>query len=293
MARTKKTITVEPPVVERVERALFPYQLETVELMETAEQSQIIANPLTGFSHPISSGLLENQLGSGKTATMLKMIKNHKRPFEKMDKVAFFNVHGTPSTGNPQLLFPDPTTGKTLLPVQDGRAWYPMLYPVPTTLIVCSKSIVSHWKKEADHMLLDCITIDAPKQVNEEELIPRLRAFQETVGEKGSAIVVSTHLFGSFIHVLFLMIQRAFPTDRRCDPSLFFHRIVFDDIHSITKWTNPEFRYSAGFLWFVNSTFDNIGRTRLHNISTRTSLIPDYLTADGLIRVRVNVPETT
>lgn len=293
MPRTKKTITTEPPVVERVERTLFSYQLETVELMETAEKTQLITNPLTGFSHPISSGLLENELGSGKTSAVLKMIKNHNRPFEKTDRVTFFDGHGTSSTGNPQLLFPDPTTGKTLLPVQDGRLTYPMLYPVPTTLVVCSKTIVSHWKKEAEHMLLDYLTIDAPRQVNEEELVPRLRAFQETVGEKGSIIVVSAHLLGSFINTLRVTIDKTIVRDRRCDLSLFFHRIVFDDIHSVTKWTRPDYRYSTAFLWFVNSTFDRIGSNRLDDISMKTCLFPRCLTSSGLIRVKVDVPQST
>lgn len=293
MPRTVRKIPVENPVEQRVERTLFPYQLETVELMETAEQTQLITCHITGFSYPISSGLLENQLGSGKTATVLKVIKNHKRPFEKMDKVTWYDGRGTPSTGNPQILFPDPTTGNTLLPIQDEEAVYPILYPIPTTLIVCSKTIVNHWKREAEHMLLDCLTIDAPKQVTEEELIPRLCAFQETVDEKGSAIVVSSHLFRRFIGILSLTKRRAFGMGYRCRSSLFFHRAVFDDIHSVTGWTSPDFSYSAGFLWFVNSTFGHISLSRREYISFRTQLFPEYLTAEGFIRVKVTVPQTT
>lgn len=290
MPRTKKTNPVQPPV-ERTERALFPYQLETVELMEAAERTQMIVNPLTGFCRTSSTGLLENEVGSGKTATMLKLVKNHKRPFERVDTITIYNSHDIPSIGNPQLLFPDPVTGEPLV-ADRGSRWIKQFHTIPTTLVVCSKPIVGHWKREAEDMLVDCMTIDAPKQVVEEELNVQLRSFLERVGDKGSVIVVSTHLFAEFMD----HICRRIPAFRRVGgnitPSLFFHRLIFDDIHSVTKWTNPWYPYSAAFLWFVNSTFDAIPGSRIDYISRRTSLFPRYV-EDVLIRIKVPVPETT
>lgn len=292
MPRTKKTNVVEPPTAERVERPLFPYQLETVELMEIAERIQYITNPITGFCRATSAGILKNQVGSGKTATVLKLIKNHLRPFDKADKITLFDHHNVSSTGNPQNLFSDPITGEPLISLDNARCRVRQFHLVPTTLVVCPKTIVNQWKREAEHMLLDCMVIDSPKHVNLEELTQSLTLFREKVGDRGSIVVVSAHLFKNFIDVLCYN-SPLFQRERgNVTPFLFFHRLVFDDIHSVTKWTNPWYNYSAPFLWFVNSTFDLIGDARLNTISQRTFLFPSS-TRDTMAVINVTVPETT
>jgi hypothetical protein len=295
MPRTKKTATIEAPTaIERVERPLFPYQLETVELMEKAEREQVSIDPLTGFTSNTSGGLLENGVGSGKTAVVLKMIKNHNRPFDRMDTVTIFDYYArTYSTGDPRRLFVDPL-GNSLIPPSKSHLVH-QYFPIATSLVVCSKTIVSHWKKEADQLLLDCLTFEAPKEVSEEKLTSSLQTFFEKVRDGPSVIVVSSHLFGEFIGGLHHWKNKGgfLVGDKRLHFSPFFHRLVFDDIHSVTKWANPLVRYTGGFIWFVNSTFDLISTTRLENIGFRTGLLPRSYVEEHIIKIKVNVPEQT
>jgi hypothetical protein len=102
--RKPKTVESQPTAETIPERVLFPHQVETVELMERIEREQCTVCPDTGFLHYCSYGSLCNPIGSGKTSSVLKVIKNDKLRFETVNSLTI-HLDGKTLTGDPRPMF--------------------------------------------------------------------------------------------------------------------------------------------------------------------------------------------
>lgn len=279
MPRTK--VQEPPPPLE--EFTLFPYQTETVQLMQKAEEEGMAVDSETGFYQKNSYAVLSNPVGSGKTAVVLKLIKENKRSLSKVDQVTFYSARDNlASTGDPRPCYVNAQNVRRLQTTRKKQ-----LIPFPTSLVICPKPLVRHWKTEAERMRVPCLAFDVPKQFLEPNYHKILEEFRPNITEDhGSVIIVSMHLLREFITNLTVGHRHESNYTMR----IFFTRIVCDDIHSGSKWTCG-YDVSASFLWFVNSTFSYIPRVRFRDIHCMTELYPQYTNHGEIVRVvSVDVP---
>lgn len=279
MPRTK----IQEPPTPLEELTLFPYQIETVELMQRVEEEGTAVDSETGFYQKKSYAVLSNPVGSGKTAVVLKLIKENKRVLSRVDQVTFYSSgDNLTSTGDPRPSYVDVRNGDPLRTTGKNQ-----LIVFPITLVICPKPLVRHWKTEAERMRVPCITFDAPKQLLETNFHKTLDDFRSNIAEDhGSAVIVSMHLLQKFLTILTAFHGQMTMYNKR----IFLTRIVCDDIHSGTTWTCGH-SVSASFLWFVNSTFSCIPQKRFCDIHFLTELYPQYTRYGEIVRVvSVDVP---
>jgi hypothetical protein len=250
-----------------MERALFEHQIESVRLMEKAEREQSVDLDM-GFCVSSSYGFLTNPIGSGKTATVLQLIKNNTRRIEAV-KTYTRRINEIMVTGDPTPLYTP----------RQGRE---RIYPIETNLIVCPKPLLPFWEKEAEVMGVPALVIDAPKKVRVEnfpDYMERMRAVDF------SAFIVSTEQFGnlmeSIVEYLGIFLDR---------DMLLFQRIIFDDIHSTAKWTQTKVGVEGTFVWFLNTTPGLINKPRQNRIVAQCgtlSPVSTFFTRSRMIKVEI------
>jgi hypothetical protein len=253
--KKKGEVTVEPSVAGPADpppcRQLFPHQLETLELMEAAERCPPLLNRETGFYYYRSYGDLTNPVGSGKTTIALQLIKNDKLRFDNVERINIY-VSGQALCGKPQSLFVNS-------PLKDPQTMFD-LYSIPLNIVVCSKTLTTVWKKEAEALLVKHVIIDVPRQVSCDENF--MDVFAPLVGVENGVIIVSSHLYGDFF---IRLVQMYKPTSRRNarSPYLCPKRLILDDIHSTKKWCTSNYNICPLFLWSINSTPQSVSWNRL------------------------------
>lgn len=211
---------------------LMPHQEETVRRMEKFEKKQ--KKMVTGDIFVNTSyGFLSNPVGSGKTRTMLQVIRNNRYPLTEVHRYTrrMWDVLMTGGIGD--------------------------FFKINTNLVICPKPLVSLWENEATVMDVPSLVIDAPKKLRAEILG---EALENLFRLPYSVLIVSTELFGPLITELCSVFSTGF-TD------LIFQRVILDDIHSTAKWTEPSRRIHGAFTWFINATPEAITIQRLHRLT--------------------------
>jgi len=255
---SKKTKTQEGELKEekipkKPERKLFDHQVESVELMERAETGVPIKDKDTGFDLHYAFGSLENPVGSGKTSVVLQVIKNDKLKFETIEKLPIRSLSKSIMLfGDVRPFYADVETGQII-----NRDVTIALFTCPISVVVCSKPLTTVWKKEADIMDVPNVVLDAPKQVSsraifEEKVIPIIKA--------GNGILITTTVLYAYTMSLLLEITKCVnPMIRPQAPygiTQFFSpkRMIYDDVHSVSKWSIFNWNLAPLFTWCVNST---------------------------------------
>jgi hypothetical protein len=284
--RTKKTVTSEAgPADPSPVRKLFDHQLETVELMEAAERSPDLLDKDTGFSYHRSYGHLTNPVGSGKTSTVLQLIKNDKLTFENVDRITLI-PHGSILTGNPQEMFVNPETHRP----RDPNLQY-CLYPLNISLVVCGKTLTTVWKSEAKIMGMTCVVIDTPKQTVLENFI---KLISPLLSVPNGVLVISSHVYGNVINDLFQILNmRVSFRDGSKGSYICPKRMILDDIHSVPKWCTANEKLCPLFTWSVNSTPNSVPWSRViyylanKYLTMSDSHLLDTRTTGHLVHVKV------
>jgi hypothetical protein len=246
--RKKKVVTSPEagPSDPSPARDLFPHQLETVELMEAAERSPELLDKDTGFTYHRSYGHLTNPVGSGKTSTVLQLIKNDRLTFETVERITLM-TNCQDLTGNPQPMFHDPQTKKP----RDPSLRY-QLYPLNVSIVVCSKTLTTVWKAEARIMGVTCVVFDTPKQTIFENFVELITPL---LSVKNGLIVISSHVYGNVMSSIFQVLDmRRLYTSGLKGSYICFKRLILDDIHSVPKWCTSGEKLCPLFTWSINST---------------------------------------
>ena len=308
--RKKKTVTVEPENVVDVGessaqgsapvkkgRELFPHQLESVELMERAEMNGPIKDSETGFDIFLSFGTLENPVGSGKTAVMLQVVKNDKLKHETINRLSIrSNARNQMVVGDPKTFYADAETGDPV-----NREFDIVLHAISTNIVVCSKPLTTVWSLECKTMGVAHVVIDAPKHVDGRENFQKL--IKPTVDEGNGVIIISNHLYGQAMALIDDISRRPI-IGRARDPQSyrFSHyitpkRVIYDDLHSASKWSKNYSFMCPLFTWCINSTPDIVPWAKIDNYLASSFLTRPvyqrYVKMDKGHVVHVEVPETT
>jgi len=284
--KKKQTVEEVPPEPQPQPepRALFPHQLESVELMEAAERGSPLVHPDTGFTFHRSYGELSNPVGSGKTTVALQLIKNDRLKFETLDSITLF-IDGNILTGSPQPMFVNPETRRA----RDPQIPY-ILYPLHINIVVCSKALTLIWKKEAQAMDTTNVVIDVPKQVSCKDRF--LETIQPLLGVTNGVLILSSHIYGEAMHLLVDLLNLPNPYGIR-GSYLCPKRLILDDIHAVSKWSSANIKVCPLFTWSINSTpiCMTWGRV-LWNLSSHflTAIRDRYAITQGHV-VHVEVPE--
>lgn len=252
----KLEMGVAGPSNARSERVLFPHQIESVELMEKAETGVPLKDKYTGFDIYYSFGTLKNPVGSGKTSTVLQVIKNDKLKFETVDKLSIRTSNGYYGMvqGDPRSFFADVETGDAML----NESSMLVFHTSPVNVVVCTKPLTNVWKSEADAMGVAVVIVDTPAHVKSIHVFEDRVKDVMTVGN--GVIVTTTMIHGQVMDFLLDLASNPIP-GREHPPHqsrgrhyLCIKRLILDDIHSVSKWTSNYAKLAPLFTWCVNTT---------------------------------------
>ena len=244
----------EEVIPKKPERKLFDHQVESVELMERAETGVPLKDKDTGFDIHYAFGSLENPVGSGKTSVVLQLVKNDKLKFETVEKLPIRSLSKSVMlTGDVRPFYADAETGEVV-----NKDVTIALFTCPISVVVCSKPLTTVWKKEADIMNVPNVVVDAPKHVSsretfEERVLPIIKA-------GNGVLITTTALYSDTMSRLFEIVKYPVnPANRQQAPYGIHYflspkRMIYDDVHSVSKWSIFNWNLAPLFTWCVNST---------------------------------------